>query len=641
MRTETTVGTKIWLVVTLCLAVGGSAVGVLTYELKATSASYEDTLRNLQECARQQDAARVIQVTFKKQVQEWKDILLRGYNPEDLAKYSGQFHAATAKVSEMGAALQVSVTDAEARRTTEEFLEVHVSLDGKYEAALRVFTEAGGRNASEVDKLVKGQDRAPTELLDKVVAALVKREAAAVASDKEAVARKIWVMSLTVLAAFGVIGVVAGLTIRKISGTLRHAVGQLRVTAEQVASAASHVSSSIQSVAQGSSKQAASLEATSASSAEINSMARKNTENSRAVAEIVTGSRQKFVETNQKLDQMVVAMGEIKTQSEKISKIIKVIDGIAFQTNILALNAAVEAARAGEAGLGFAVVADEVRNLAQRCAEAAKDTATLIEESITRSNEGKAKVDLVVGAIRVITGESAKVKALVDEVNLGSQEQVRGIEQIGKAVTQMKQGTRQVAAGAEESASGAEELHAQSETLKDVVERLAAMVGAGVPRSSVVVMAGPRVSLCPNPGPGIGLPAKSATAAHTPQALRILLAEDNPVNQKLAVRLLEKHGHRVTVAGNGREAVEALTRDRFDAILMDVQMPEMDGLEATAAIRQSERGSSRHIPIIAMTGHAMKGDREQCLQFGMDAYLSKPIRPQELLETLESVVTVA
>jgi signal transduction histidine kinase/ActR/RegA family two-component response regulator len=129
----------------------------------------------------------------------------------------------------------------------------------------------------------------------------------------------------------------------------------------------------------------------------------------------------------------------------------------------------------------------------------------------------------------------------------------------------------------------------------------------------------------------------SAVAPRPPQALRILLAEDNVVNQRLAVRLLEKHGHRVTVAANGREAVEALVRDQFDAILMDIQMPEMSGLEATEAIRLSERGTTRHIPIIAMTAHAMKGDREQCLERGMDGYLSKPIRPQELLETLENV----
>jgi signal transduction histidine kinase/CheY-like chemotaxis protein len=142
-----------------------------------------------------------------------------------------------------------------------------------------------------------------------------------------------------------------------------------------------------------------------------------------------------------------------------------------------------------------------------------------------------------------------------------------------------------------------------------------------------------------------GNPAAPAAAAarpamaHPHHALHVLLAEDNAVNQKVAVRLLEKHGHRVTVAANGREAMEALLLDRFDAILMDVQMPEMNGLEATAAIRRSERGSSRHIPIIAMTAHAMKGDREQCLQCGMDAYLSKPIRPQELMEVLESVAT--
>jgi CheY-like chemotaxis protein len=133
--------------------------------------------------------------------------------------------------------------------------------------------------------------------------------------------------------------------------------------------------------------------------------------------------------------------------------------------------------------------------------------------------------------------------------------------------------------------------------------------------------------------------APPALAPHFTRELRVLLVEDNAVNQKLAVRLLEKHGHRVTVAGNGREALEALERDRFDAVLMDVQMPDMNGLEATAAIRRNERGTNRHIPVIAMTAHAMRGDREECLESGMDAYLTKPIRAQELLETLESIAT--
>ena len=122
-------------------------------------------------------------------------------------------------------------------------------------------------------------------------------------------------------------------------------------------------------------------------------MAHKNTENSQEAARLMALSRSKFDEAEQDLNQMVTAMSEINSQSDKIARIIKVIDEIAFQTNILALNAAVEAARAGEAGMGFAVVADEVRGLAQRSAQAAKDTSSLIEESISKSNNGKVKVD--------------------------------------------------------------------------------------------------------------------------------------------------------------------------------------------------------------------------------------------------------
>ena len=159
-------------------------------------------------------------------------------------------------------------------------------------------------------------------------------------------------------------------------------------------------------------------------------------------------------------------MRNMTASSDRISKIIKVIDEIAFQTNILALNASVEAARAGDAGMGFAVVADEVRNLAQRSAQAAKDTADLIEDSVAKSNAGKVKVDQVAGAIRVVTEEAGKIKVLVDEISVGSQEQARGIEQIGSAITQMDQVTQKAAASAEEGASAAEELTAQSESLK-------------------------------------------------------------------------------------------------------------------------------------------------------------------------------
>ncbi|MEA2039394.1 MAG: response regulator [Thermodesulfobacteriota bacterium] len=122
--------------------------------------------------------------------------------------------------------------------------------------------------------------------------------------------------------------------------------------------------------------------------------------------------------------------------------------------------------------------------------------------------------------------------------------------------------------------------------------------------------------------------------------LRILLAEDNVVNQRLAVKVLTKRGYHVVVAGNGKEAVAAFEREPFDAILMDVQMPEMDGFEATAVIREKEKETGSHIPIIAMTAHAMKGDREQCLEAGMDQYVSKPIRPQIVVDAIESVTEV-
>ena len=119
------------------------------------------------------------------------------------------------------------------------------------------------------------------------------------------------------------------------------------------------------------------------------------------------------------------------------------------------------------------------------------------------------------------------------------------------------------------------------------------------------------------------------------RSLRILLAEDNPVNQKLAARLIEKWGHSVLTVGDGRQALDALQRRKFDVVLMDVEMPEMDGYEATAAIRAQEQRTGGHHPIIAMTAHALKGDRERCLAAGMDGYVSKPIRANELFEAIE------
>jgi len=196
------------------------------------------------------------------------------------------------------------------------------------------------------------------------------------------------------------------------------------------------------------------------------------------MAGLAEESQQMFVRTTVQLEEMVASMEEIHQSSGKISKIIKTIDEIAFQTNILALNAAVEAARAGQAGMGFAVVADEVRNLAQRSAQAARDTAQLIEDSIARSNAGKGKVDLVAQAMRGIAGGAAQIKAMADEVHMGSAEQSMGLEQMAKAIGRMEQVTQATAASAGESAAVAESMNGQADALRSVIGRLNGMVAA-------------------------------------------------------------------------------------------------------------------------------------------------------------------
>jgi methyl-accepting chemotaxis protein len=276
----------------------------------------------------------------------------------------------------------------------------------------------------------------------------------------------------TILAAL-----LAFIIVRSTSKALSTAVNELREGSEQVVSASSQVSMSAQSLSQGATEQAASLEETSASMEEMASMTRKNAENAQRAAALVTDVATQVDESNAALTDMVASMASIKESSNKVAKIIKTIDEIAFQTNILALNAAVEAARAGEAGMGFAVVADEVRNLAQRSAQAAKDTAVLIEESITRSNEGAGKVEQVAKAIGTITGSVAQVKGIVQEVREASQQQTQGIDQVSQAIAQMEKVTQTTAATAEESAAASEELNAQAEASMHIVRGLEQMIG--------------------------------------------------------------------------------------------------------------------------------------------------------------------
>ncbi|MFN7983802.1 MAG: methyl-accepting chemotaxis protein [Vicinamibacterales bacterium] len=264
---------------------------------------------------------------------------------------------------------------------------------------------------------------------------------------------------------------------RSITVPLAETTAELSDGAQQTLSASDQVASSSQSLAQGSSEQAASLEETSASMEEMASMTRRNAESTREAATLVADVHTKVNDSQEALQQMVSSMSAIQESSQKVSKIIRTIDEIAFQTNILALNAAVEAARAGEAGMGFAVVADEVRNLAQRSAQAAKDTAGLIEESIGKAQVGNQKVAQVATAITGITDSVNRVKGLIDEVSEASNQQTQGLDQVAQALAQMERVTQGTAATAEESAAASEELSAQASSTMEVVARLKEMVG--------------------------------------------------------------------------------------------------------------------------------------------------------------------
>jgi methyl-accepting chemotaxis protein len=310
-----------------------------------------------------------------------------------------------------------------------------------------------------------------------------------VANEMVGTARRAKALTMAVAGGSVIIAVaLAFLIIRGTNRVLRQIAATLNEASSQVSASAAQVSSASQSLAEGSSEQAASLEETSASLEEISSMTKRNSEGADKAREISTDSSKATEVGTQQMSEMVGAMAAIKASSDNIAKIIKTIDEIAFQTNILALNAAVEAARAGEAGAGFAVVANEVRALAQRAAQAAKETAEKIDDSIVKSSTGMEISAKVAEGLKEITSKTRQVNELVIEIATASKEQNQGLGQITTAVSQMDQVTQSNAGSAEETAAAAEELNAQATALLATVSELSQLVGGsghtggGIPR---------------------------------------------------------------------------------------------------------------------------------------------------------------
>jgi methyl-accepting chemotaxis protein len=272
-------------------------------------------------------------------------------------------------------------------------------------------------------------------------------------------------------------GSAAIVSIRSVGRQLHQAVENIAAGADSVHAAAAQITTASQSLASAASEQAAAIEETSASTEEIAVASGRNSKHASEASSLVSEVGASLSEGNRSVGAMVASMDDIGASNNKVSKIIHVIDGIAFQTNILALNAAVEAARAGEAGLGFAVVADEVRTLAQRSAQAARDTTTLIEESLSKSKSGRECVEQVAAVFRQISGKSEKLDSLIGEVKASNDQQSSGMAQIARAVSQMSQGTQTAAASAEESAAASSEMTVQAKNLREISTRLKATVG--------------------------------------------------------------------------------------------------------------------------------------------------------------------
>ncbi len=264
---------------------------------------------------------------------------------------------------------------------------------------------------------------------------------------------------------------------RMIVRPLRASIATLGAASEQTTSASTQIADASQRLAAGASQQAASLEESSASLEEVSSMTKRNAENSDEAKRIADQTRTAVESSAAGMQEMSRAMADIKSSGDNIAKIIKTIDEIAFQTNILALNAAVEAARAGEAGMGFAVVAEEVRALAQRSAQAAKDTADKIEDSIRKSDRGVVLCGGVEQGLGEIVTKVRRMEEIASGIASASREQRSGVEQVAGAVSQIDQVTQSNAAAAEETASAAEELSAQAQELNHAVGQLVQLVG--------------------------------------------------------------------------------------------------------------------------------------------------------------------
>ena len=657
MLKNLSVGAKISLSIAIAVVVGLGTAGFMSARLSAVDGTYRRLIASDIEA---RTSAIQTQYMFKQEIQEWKDILLRGHDGKAREKYSGQFHARDAAIVAHLDTLRGLTADSTVRRLVGEFADAHAALVKEFDAALAVFNSADGKNYWVVDSMVKGKDRPTGAALDSLQAYAARNAAATIEAMHATTVRSqitTAVLAVLLFAAVLVLGVVVSrsivgplkrgvtmmqelsqghlgmrlgmdrtdeigvlattmdsfadsmqnvmvgtmkkiadgdlssdipvtdakdevspalrgtiqslrglikevealstagaeghlatrgnadqfkgayrgvvqgfnttldlllapvndatqvlervaerdLTARitsdykgdhaKIKHALNTAVDNLQQTlaeisgaTEQVAAAADQIATSSQALAQGASEEASTIEEVSSSLHEMTSMAKTSAASAKEAETLAEAAKTGTDQGGEKMVELAAAMGKLKSSSDQTAKIVKTIDEIAFQTNLLALNAAVEAARAGDAGKGFAVVADEVRALSIRAAEAAKQTAALIEESVGHTAQGVMMTKDVQGTFVDIAKRANRVREVMAEMAAAAEQQTLGIGQVNSAVEQMNAVTQQTAASAEESASAAEELTSQATQVRGLVGQFVLQTG----RTGFVAAATPK-----------------------------------------------------------------------------------------------------------------------------------------------------